>query len=238
MGPWPDERFAVWRPVTRYACGGGANLASDAAFDAQRRLAERVLLWYRQYPDLLRKLSKRAPAVVDLFCGGGGCSEGIRRAGMTTCGLGSEMQEDYVRRFGDDAFTQTDALVADEVRRAIAQVGAIGVGSSPPCKSHSTAPIAAGQASSAPPMIRQTHEMLTTLGASLFDLGGKRAGSRCGFHRRFVRGAPWFHVWSARRSGAQILDQLRGTRGRGSRDRRQAASGRCLPRRTPAFLAT
>ena len=164
MGPWPDERFAVWRPVTRYACGGGANLASDAAFDAQRRLAERVLLWYRQYPDLLRKLSKRAPAVVDLFCGGGGCSEGIRRAGMTTCGLDSEMQEDYVRRFGDDAFTQTDALVADEVRRAIAQVGAIGVGSSPPCKSHSTAPIAAGQASSAPPMIRQTHEMLTTLG--------------------------------------------------------------------------
>ena len=82
MGPWPDERFAVWRPVTRYACGGGANLASDAAFDAQRQLAERVLLWYRQYPDLLRKLSKRAPAVVDLFCGGGGCSEGIRRAGM------------------------------------------------------------------------------------------------------------------------------------------------------------
>ena len=123
-----------------------------------------MLLWYRQYPDLLRKLSKRAPAVVDLFCGGGGCSEGIRRAGMTTCGLDSEMQEDYVRRFGDDAFTQTDALVADEVRRAIAQVGAIGVGSSPPCKSHSTAPIAAGQASSAPPMIRQTHEMLTTLG--------------------------------------------------------------------------
>ena len=32
----------VWRPATRYACGGGTNLASDAAFDAQRRLAERV----------------------------------------------------------------------------------------------------------------------------------------------------------------------------------------------------
>ena len=76
----------VWRPVIRYACGGGTNLASDAAFDAQRRLAERVLLWYRQYPDLLRKLSKRAPAVVDLFCGGGGCSEGIRRAGIARQG--------------------------------------------------------------------------------------------------------------------------------------------------------
>ena len=154
----------VWRPVVRYACQGGANLASDDAFAAQRRLSGRVLLWYRQYPDLLRKLSKTAPAIVDLFCGGGGCSEGIRRAGLTACGVDAQPQPDYVRRFGEDSFTLGDALLPDTVFKVAAQVKAIGIGSSPPCKSHSTAPMAEGQEPSAPPLLRQTHAMLTAHG--------------------------------------------------------------------------
>jgi hypothetical protein len=56
-----------------YRCGGGKNLASDEQFEEQRERAERVLDWYRQYVQLLRRLqSGVTPTVVDVFCGGGG----------------------------------------------------------------------------------------------------------------------------------------------------------------------
>ena len=73
--------------------------------------------------------------------------------------------DDLRHRLGA-AFTQKDTLVAEEVRRAVAQVRPIGVGSSPPCKSHSTPPIADGQASWAPPMLRNGSEgrRVTALG--------------------------------------------------------------------------
>ena len=101
-------------------------------------LGSLVLAWYRQYTDLYRRLSKRPPGLVDLFCGGGGCSEGARRAGFSVHGVDVEEQPDFVRRFGDDAFTLSDALLPDEVRRACARVSAIGLGASPPCKSYAT----------------------------------------------------------------------------------------------------
>ena len=80
-----------------------------------------------------RRLSKRPPGLVDLFCGGGGCSEGARRAGFSVHGVDVEEQPDFVRRFGDDAFTLSDALLPDEVRRACARVS-LGhrAGSEPP----------------------------------------------------------------------------------------------------------
>ena len=37
-------------------CGGGANLADEAEFAAQRRRAAAVLDWYRQYVQLLHHL--------------------------------------------------------------------------------------------------------------------------------------------------------------------------------------
>ena len=49
-----------------YRCGGGKNLASDEQFEEQRERAERVLDWYRQYVQLLRRLqSGVTPTVVD-----------------------------------------------------------------------------------------------------------------------------------------------------------------------------
>ena len=39
------------------------------------------------YAELLRKLLGRQPEVVDLFCGEGGVSEGIRRAGLAPNGV-------------------------------------------------------------------------------------------------------------------------------------------------------
>ena len=54
------------RQSRAHRCGGGANLAEEAEFEAQRERAERVLDWYRQYVQLLRRLlSGTAPAVID-----------------------------------------------------------------------------------------------------------------------------------------------------------------------------
>ena len=87
--------------------------------------------------------------MVDLFCGGGGSSEGIRRAGITVCGIDADAQPDYVSHFGADSFTQADALQPDAVLRAMAQVGAMGISASPPCKAYATTTIADGQVPSA-----------------------------------------------------------------------------------------
>ena len=55
------------------------NLASLAEFDAQHARAMDCLRWYQQFVHLLRRLeSGRTPLVVDLFCGAGGSTEGVR----------------------------------------------------------------------------------------------------------------------------------------------------------------
>ena len=70
------------RLTRAYRCGGGANLAPDDEIEVQRARGEAVLDWYAQYPRLLRRLmSGQTPSVVDDFCGGGGASDGVRRAG-------------------------------------------------------------------------------------------------------------------------------------------------------------
>ena len=48
--------MAALRWSRSFRCGGGANLASEAEFVEQRERAARVLDWYRQYVQLLRRL--------------------------------------------------------------------------------------------------------------------------------------------------------------------------------------
>jgi hypothetical protein len=68
--------MAALRSTRSPRCRGGANLAMEAEFAAQRGRAERVLDWYRQYVQVLRRLqSGVTPTVVDAFCGGGGSSD-------------------------------------------------------------------------------------------------------------------------------------------------------------------
>ena len=151
----------IWRPVCRTQCTDG--IASPADFDAQRRRAGRVLAWYRQYGELLRKLMGRAPEVVDLFCGQGGSSEGIRRAGLAPVGLDMSAQPQYSNRFGAERFTQGDAYLPSAVREKFERHRAVGVSASPPCQPYSTV-LADGATATAAPGIPQAAALIRELG--------------------------------------------------------------------------
>ena len=146
-----------------YRCGGGKNLASDEQFEEQRERAERVLDWYRQYVQLLRRLqSGVTPTVVDVFCGGGGSSEGVRRAGGASLGIDVEAQPDFVRRFGSMSFSIGDGTSWADVGGVGRRVRAFGAGASPPCKFYSMTH-RRGDAASQPPLIDATRDMLEAL---------------------------------------------------------------------------
>ena len=121
-------------------CGGGANLATEAEFATQHARAREVLDWYSIYVALLRRLqSGVTPCVVECFCGGGGTTEGTRRAGGTSHGVDRCHQADYVRRYGSESFTEADATDWSVVKALAEKTGAVGGCASPPCQSYSTA---------------------------------------------------------------------------------------------------
>ena len=151
----------IYRPVHRPRCTDG--IASEDDFAAQRRRARRVLMWYRQYAELLQKLLGRQPELVDLFCGEGGVSEGIRRAGLTPTGVDMKDMPRYRNRFGLDRFIVADAYLPDTMRRAIEGCGAVGIGASPPCQPYSTV-LADGSTATAAPGLPQVAASLRELG--------------------------------------------------------------------------
>ena len=140
----------IYRPVHRPRCTDG--IASEADFAEQRRRARRVLMWYRQYAELLRKLQGRQPELVDLFCGEGGVSEGIRRAGLSPNGVDAKDMPKYRERFGVDRLVVADAYLPDTMRSAVQRSGAVGIGASPPCQPYSTV-LADGSTATAAPGI-------------------------------------------------------------------------------------
>ena len=93
-------------------------MAGEREFEAQAALSSEMLDWYALYVTLLRRLqSGRTPFVLQNFCGGGGSSEGCRRAGGASHGIDLYAQPDYVRRFGvevwwEDGDGDDDAEVA------------------------------------------------------------------------------------------------------------------------------
>ena len=146
-----------WRPVEAFACLGGFNLASDEAFEEQSRLASQALSWYRNYVYLLRRLeSGRTPTALVTFCGQGGTSEGVKRAGGAAHGQDVHDQPRYRVRFGQDNFTKGDSTDASGVRDLLKRARAFVILSSPPCKAYSTARMR-GEASEEP-MIAQTRD--------------------------------------------------------------------------------
>ena len=106
-------------------------------------------------------MSGVTPSVVDSFCGGGGSSEGVRRGGGAVHGIDSVVQDEFVRRFGAESFTQGDGVSWATVSKVLKRTRAVGRLASPSCKFYSTARVR-GE-SRAPPMIEQTRDMLSAL---------------------------------------------------------------------------
>ena len=144
-------------PATR--CNGGVNLAGESDFKRMRQLSNECLDWYGQYVPLLRRLhSGVTPTVVQNFAGGGGSSEGVRRAGGANYGIDLRTQSDYIRRFGADNFVQMDGLETAGVRKLAERVQAVGCIAGPPCKFYSHARVR-GE-STEPPLISQTRDQM------------------------------------------------------------------------------
>ena len=147
QGCWRRGMMPRWLPVLvlrllrrapRTACGGGARLAEEAQFEAQRRLAAEMLDWYGVYVAILRRLrSGDVPSILQGFCGGGGSSEGARRAGVDGFGVDICEQTDYVRRFGADSFLAADATSWAATARLKKQHAFVGAMYSPPCQVYS-----------------------------------------------------------------------------------------------------
>ena len=128
------------RRKARTRCQGGTNLAGDDEFAEQAARAEAVLQWWGLYVDVLRRVqSGVSPGVLHGFCGGGGATEGTRRAGGASYGADLRPMPDYVRRFGETSFECgdcTDWAFMDKLRR---RWGVRFAMCSPPCKYYSTA---------------------------------------------------------------------------------------------------
>ena len=160
-GGWRGLR--LYRPPSVFGCRNGLLLASEEDFEEQRRRAERVLGWYANYVLLLRRFrSRRTPTALVTFCGGGGVSEGVKRAGGASHGQDLRDQPDFKRRFGDECFTCGDSCSALGMRALKRRVESFVTIASPPCKAYSTS-LMQGQPSE-PPMIGEVRTALEETG--------------------------------------------------------------------------
>ena len=153
----------LYRPPCVYGCRNGLALAGEVKWAEQRVLATQVLKWYENYVYLHRRLhSGRTPSALVTFCGEGGVSEGVRRAGGAAHGQDVREQPRYVQRFGRECFSQGDSRSPKAMKVMARRIGAFVTLASPPCKAYSTARMR-GEPSE-PAMIRETRAALLELG--------------------------------------------------------------------------
>ena len=167
---WRSGARLPWmcRPPCNPRCCYGQGLAPAEAFVAQMELAELELDWMRSHVQLLTRLrSGEPPHMVDLFCGGGGSSEGARSMGFVVHGVDLTDQPEYVRRFGGGSFTQGDALSRELIRFLVRRHRPTLISASPPCEGPSTATFG-GAPSSAPRLIPATRDVLRETGCRSF----------------------------------------------------------------------
>jgi hypothetical protein len=146
-----------WRPLTSFGCSRG--LARAAAFRDQGRCAEDALCWYRMYVELHRSWhSGRTPTALVTFCGQGGVSEGVRRAGGAAHGQDAVVQPRYTARYGEESFSCGDSCNPTGLRGLQKAARTMVTLASPPCKQHSSARMR-GEASE-PALIGATRDAL------------------------------------------------------------------------------
>ena len=191
---WPGgwdrgkPRPAVWRPADMPSCSNGLSLADPSSFTSQAELAAHCFRWQSQYVRILQRIeSGRQPLVLDLFCGGGGSSEGVRRAGGASMGVDDSDQPSFRAKFGSSCFTLGDALDLERLRGLVRRLRPIGIIASPPCEGFSTATFA-GAASTVERLIAVTRDVLEALGLPYVIENVLGARSEIRDHAIIVRG--------------------------------------------------
>ena len=154
----------TWRPVVHFKCRGGRNLATEAEFAAQRKLARECLAWYAQYSYMFRRLRSGAlNTVIHGMVGGGGAAEGTRRMGGCSIGIDTADMPSYRKRFGDASFVCDDALDRSLLGDLFRKHNPVGAMYSPPCKPYSTGNLEGGTPRDKA-LIEQTRDVLEEMG--------------------------------------------------------------------------
>ena len=153
----------LYRPPCVYGCRNGLALASKDEMAAQAMRSSKVVEWYENYVRIHRRMhSGKTPSALVSYCGEGGVSEGIRRAGGAAHGQDLREQLKYVRRFGQECFSRGDSRNPKGLRALRRSVKSFVTFASPPCKAHSTAQMRGKP--SEPPMIAETRSALQEMG--------------------------------------------------------------------------
>lgn len=99
------------------------------------------------------------PRLLDLFCGAGGCTKGYQRAGFHVVGVDLHDQPNYC----GEEFEQADALAVLRDMASGYQLRRFdAIHASPPCQAYTT--MNNRHASSSPPLIAETRELLKRTG--------------------------------------------------------------------------
>ena len=159
------RRFIGLTPNLWSRCGRGARLATPSEFSGQAGAVEGCLAWYELYVAAFRRL-KGSAAVVDLCCGGGGQSQGVKRMGALPLGIDKEERHSYRDCFGEGTFTRADVLDSEVITKAVEGAkNLVGVMAGPSCKGSSTASFA-GVPSREPVIIDELRDKIRAAGVA------------------------------------------------------------------------
>ena len=146
-------------------------------------------------PSPLGKIRDSRPLALDLFCGGGGATKGLQRAGFHVTGIDVKPQP----RYCGDLFIQADALNPPVDLAAFDFIWA-----SPPCQAFTNARVIHGNEH--PDRLTPTREMLVSCGVPLWVIENVPGAPMradyilCGsqFGERRLKRHRWFEVsWDA-----------------------------------------
>ncbi len=99
-------RLIWWRTVTKNRCKGGRSLATPEEFETQALVAKDVLNWYGKYVTLHKLWHGNVkPSALVAFCGQGGVTEGVVRAGGSVYGQDLRPQPRYKAKYGEHNFS-------------------------------------------------------------------------------------------------------------------------------------
>ena len=159
------RRFIGLTPNLWSRCGRGERLATPSEFSGQAGAVEGCLAWYELYVAAFRRL-KGSAAVVDLCCGGGGQSQGVKRMGALPLGIDKEERHSYRDCFGEGTFTRADVLDSEVITKAVEGAkNLVGVMAGPSCKGSSTASFA-GVPSREPVIIDELRDKIRAAGVA------------------------------------------------------------------------